>query len=239
MKDESQWIKIPDHHPAIISKELYDQVQAQRTRIKCPKKNARTYPLRGKVFCGCCRHAMPRTAAKNHSFLCRYTQVDETASCHGMRIAEAELETMLYEVLSKQAQIILNVSDLAGAGALDVQIAKQAEYNGRIEECLEQKRTLYERFLTREISLEEYREQKAGIDRELDRLREIHSAMKVQITQMQMDEKAKSARTELAREITGANSLTAGLADTLIDRVYVYPGNQVEIVWKMKDFCVE
>ena len=31
----------------------------------------------------------------------------------------------------------------------------------------------------------------------------------------------------------------AGLADTLIDRVYVYPNNQVEIVWKMKDFCTE
>lgn len=81
--------------------------------------------------------------------------------------------------------------------------------------------------------------EKAGIDRELDRLREIHSAMKAQITQMQMDEKAKSARTELAREITGANGLTAGLADTLIDRVFIYPGNQVEIVWKMKDFCME
>ena len=31
----------------------------------------------------------------------------------------------------------------------------------------------------------------------------------------------------------------AGLADTLIDRVYVYPNHQVEIVWKMKDFCME
>ncbi len=133
----------------------------------------------------------------------------------------------------------MNVSDLAGAGTLDVQIAKQAEYSGRIEEYLEQKRTLYERFLMQEISLEEYRGQKAGIDRELDRLREIHSAMKTQIAQMQMDEKAKSARTELAREITGASGLTAELADTLIDRVYVYPGNQVEIVWKMKDFCME
>ena len=57
MKDESQWIKIPDHHQAIISKELFDQVQAQRPRFKCPKKNARAYPLRGKVFCGCCHHA--------------------------------------------------------------------------------------------------------------------------------------------------------------------------------------
>ena len=54
-----------------------------------------------------------------------------------------------------------------------------------------------------------------------------------------MDEKEKNARTELAREVVGAGGLTAGLADTLIDRVYVYPGNQIEIVWKIKDFCME
>ena len=33
LKDESQWVKIPDHHPAIISKELYDRVQALRPKV--------------------------------------------------------------------------------------------------------------------------------------------------------------------------------------------------------------
>ena len=56
---------------------------------------------------------------------------------------------------------------------------------------------------------------------------------------MEMDEKAKRARAELAQEVVGAGGLTAGLADTLIERVYVYPNNQVEIVWRMKDFCME
>ena len=105
MKDESQWIKIPDHHTAIISKELFAQVQAQRPRINCQKKNSRTYALRGKVFCGCCQHAMPRTAKKAPTFYCRYTRVNESAACHGLVIAEAELEGLLFEILSKQAQI--------------------------------------------------------------------------------------------------------------------------------------
>lgn len=40
--------------------------------------------------------------------------------------------------------------------------------------------------------------------------------------------------------IAGLHRLeAANLADTLIDRVYVYPNNQVEIVWKMKDFSME
>ena len=239
MKDESQWVKIPEHHPAIISKELFEQVQAQRPRFKCPKKNARIYPLRGKVFCGCCRHAMPRTAKKSATFFCRYTGVDEAAACHGLVISEMELEGLLYEILSKQAQIILNLDNLSNAGQLDIQLAEQAEYDNRIEEYMDKKRVLYEGLVLKQISMKDYKTQKAAIDSELDRLREIHSKLKMQTLRMQMDEKEKSAKTELAREVVGASGLTAELADTLIDRVYVYPGSQVEIIWKMKDFCME
>ena len=209
------------------------------TRFKCPKKNARVYPLRGKVFCGCCNHAMPRTAKKAATFFCRYTKVDEAAACHGLVIGEAELEGMLYEVISKQAQIILNLDNLSNAGRLDVQLAEQAEYDKKIEGYLDQKRVLYERFILKQITMEDYKNQKTAVDRELDRLREIHSNLKLQTSQMEMDEKAKSARTKLAREAVEAGGLTAGLADTLIGRVYVYPGNQVKIVWKIKDFCME
>lgn len=238
-KDESQWVKIPDHHPAIVSKELFDEARARRTRFQCPKKNTRVYPLRGKVFCGCCNHAMPRTSNKNHTFLCRHTRVDENADCHGLAIKEAELERLLYDVISKQAQIILNLDSVSEAGHLDIQLAEQAECGSRIEDCLEEKRALYERMVRKEITVEGYKTQKAAIDTELDRLRKFYSAVKARVTQSRMDEKTKSAREELAREAAGAGSLTAKLADALIDRVYVYPGNQLEIVWKMKDFCME
>lgn len=77
MKEESQWVKIPGQHQAIISKELFEQVQVQRPRMKSPKKNANAYPLRCKVFCGCYHHAMPRTANKNHYFQCRHSKVNE------------------------------------------------------------------------------------------------------------------------------------------------------------------
>lgn len=54
-----------------------------------------------------------------------------------------------------------------------------------------------------------------------------------------MDAKAKNARLELAQEISAASGLSTSLADALIERVDIYPGNQVDIVWKMKDFCME
>ena len=59
LKDESQWIKIPDHHPAIISHSVFEQVQKQFSNFGRGKAADVVYPLRKKVFCGCCRHAMP------------------------------------------------------------------------------------------------------------------------------------------------------------------------------------
>lgn len=156
-----------------------------------------------------------------------------------MTIVEADLEKMLYDLLSKQAQVILNLDDLSNLGLLDVQIAEQTKCEKLIESYLDEKRVLYEQILLQKISMEKYKAQTAIVDRELDRLREIQGALKAQTVQMQSDEKTKSTRAKLAREVVGTGGLTAGLADTLIDRVYVYPGNQLDIEWKMKDFCVD
>lgn len=94
-RDESEWFRIPDHHPAIISKELFQRVQELKPKKRCIKKNVHLYPLRGKVFCGCCGHAMPRNPSKSHFFVCKHTEVDQSAACHGLRIAEKDLEAIL------------------------------------------------------------------------------------------------------------------------------------------------
>lgn len=239
LKDESEWFKVPDHHPAIVSRELFAQAHSKLRHFKSVKRNVNLYPLRGKVFCGCCRHAMPRTAAKNHMFICRYTKVDESFPCNGLNIQEVELESILYEVIYKQAQVILNLENLSNAGVLDMQLAKQNDYDRQIQDLQDKKRVLYEQLLLQEISMEEYKSQKAAIDVELNRIKRLHAVLAAQTTQMRMDSEAKSARKKLAQDITGAGGLTSGLVDTLIDRVYIYPGNQVEIIWKIKDFCTE
>jgi len=235
-KDESEWFKIPNHHPAIISREIYEQVQAQLLHFKCPKKNKTQFPLRGKVYCGCCRHAMSRSAAQNRIFRCRYTRVDQSAPCYDLKIGEKELYEMLYDIISRQAQIILNLENVADAGLLDVQMAKQDDYGKQIQKCQDSKRLLYEQLMLQEIGIEEYKRQKAVVDAELNRLKQLHSILKAQTMQMKSDEETKKARHDLAQEISQSSGLTQELADTLIERVYVYPQNQIEIVWKIKDF---
>ena len=237
-KDESEWFKIPDHHPAIISAELFRQVQDQFPTFQAKKKHTHHYPLKGKVFCGCCHHAMSRTSNKNHTFYCRHSRADENAPCHGLQILEADLEGVVYEIMNKQAQVILNLNDISDAEPLDVHLAKQSDYQTQIAGLQDRKRILYERLLLQEISTEEYKSMKAEVNQELNRLTSIYTALCKQTEQMQMDSEAKAARKQLAQEVTGAAGLTSELVEALIERVNVYPGNQVAIIWKIKDFCM-
>ena len=239
LKDENDWIKIPDHHPALVSKEVYDEVQEKFRRRPCAKRNTSVYPLRLKVYCGCCRHAMPRTPAKNHLFYCRFTKPDAAAACHDLSIRESELEDALYTAISKQAQVILNIHDLSDAGLLEARLAEQTDYGRKSEDLKERKAALYEQLILQEITKEDYRKLKAEIDKELGRLEQVYSLLNTQTTQMKLDAEAKRASRRLAQEVVGAGSLTTALADALIERVYVYPGNQLDIEWKAKDFFAE
>ena len=150
---------------------------------------------------------------------------------------ENELEAAIYDTISKQAKIILNLDNLSNAGLLDIRLAERADYGQQVDGLKAQKRALYEQLILCEIGKAEYMERKAEIDKELGRLEQVFSALNTQTAQMQMDADTKNASRKLAQEIIDTEGLTAGLVDTLIERVYVYPGNQLDIEWKIKDFC--
>ena len=238
LRDESEWIKIPNHHPAIVSKEVFDQVQQSFRSFRCPKLKAADYILRSKVYCGCCRHSMTRNP-KKELFYCRYTRANAYAPCNSLSILEKDLENALYQIIAQQARIILNIDNLSSAGLLEIRSAEQTDCAKQIERLKDHKRVLYERLLLQEISLDEYKKLKEEVNVNLSRLERSYALLKTQITQMQMDEKVKKVRTKLAQKISGVDVLTAELADALIERVYVYPGNRLDIEWKIKDFCVE
>ena len=139
---KEKWIRIPNHHPAIISHEQFDAVQALKPVRAKSKRQSPEFILRGKVFCGCCRHAMCRRNTANPMFYCYYTRIDEQSACHGLRIMESELEAALYNTLNQQARVILNLERIEDVGTLDIKLASLDDCGKRIERIKEQKRHL-------------------------------------------------------------------------------------------------
>ena len=234
LKDRESWYIIPDHHPAIIEKAVFDTVQASQLRFSQPNKKKRDYPLKGKAFCGCCGHALSRTMQKTSYYHCRHSEADVESRCHKMRLNAAELEQAVFLTLKKQMEA---TAPLAPDGTLrvDASVPERAEYEKQIETLQDGKRTLYERYLMGEIDLNTYKAEKAACDELLLKTKNAYAAVLAQAKQKQDEQARQDSRMEASKAIFDADTLTTELAELLIDRVLVYPDKRIEIAYKIQD----
>ena len=160
----------------------------------------------------------------------------QNSHCYRHEVVEHELEDLLFEIINKLAQVIMNTVCLEQSENLPFHIEQQSEYEKRIELCREEKRKLYEGLILGAVTAEAYKAEKTAIDTELNRLNRAFDSLKAETAVMVA---AKTSDDELRRFAEAASSegkLSKALVDLLIDKVYVYPGNRVEVDWKVADF---
>ena len=236
-RDESEWIKIPNHHQAIVSHELFDKVQSVRRTCKFNGRKTHTYPLRTKVVCGCCNHAMQRLPQKEITFACQYTRHDEKEPCYNLRVSEKELHKVLFDIISKQAEIILNINDITELDNLQLKTEQTVELEKQIENCRKEKQHLYEQLLTRKIILDEYQMLKENCDADMRDYELQYDRSCRELEQTKNDNQTREKFIQIAKDVKKENTLTQALADMLIDKVLVYPDKRIDVIWKIQDFC--
>ena len=233
-KDRDKWFIIPDHHPAIVDKELFEKVQAVQRRFSLPTKKTREYPLKGKVYCGCCDHALSRIAQKRPFYMCRHSTADVNSRCRDVRADAAGLEEAVLLTLKKQLEILLPVHE-DGTIHLEATAVKCSEYEKQLEVLKDQKQALFERYLLGQIELDTYKSEKAVYDTEILKVKNAYAAVTAQAKLKREEQARQSSRQEIAHSIEEADALTSELTDLLIEKVYVFPDNRIEIVYKVHD----
>lgn len=231
LNDESEWIKIPDHHEAIINRELFELAKSKIHKFKLPNKQQRDYLLRGKVFCGCCDHAM--NVANGRHFKCRFSEKISEMACHGLSIPIKELEAVVFDTISAQASCVLGNRDL---GSAELYASHQAEYTKRLCDLQERKRELYEQFVLGEIDGDEYKARKSETDVLIADVKNIIAAAAEQAKSVRKEYEESLWQKKIADELNAADTLTYSLVDLLIKRVYVFPDNRIEIEYLSRTF---
>lgn len=223
--DESEWIKIPDHHTPIISKELYEQAKAKIRKFSVNKK-PKEYVLKGKVYCGCCDHALNR---RNDSFyVCEYGRIVPDRECKDVSIRVKDLERTVFGTIRSQAQCFIDTDADIKAKA-EASTEELNGYERKLKFLQESKRELYEQYILGILDMNTYKSKKAELEIQLADMKNLCSvvAAKAKTAQEDYEESIKNA--EIAASIYGADSLTKTLVDQLVERVYVFPNNRIEI----------
>jgi DNA invertase Pin-like site-specific DNA recombinase len=243
--DKSDWYRIPDHHPAIVGAALFEAVQS-RIAVKPEPQRRRKLGtseryadiksvLSGKVTCGCCGHNMRQSATRNSAFHCHFTRTVTDAKCHGLKILASDVETVLFEIISKRARVILN-ADLSDFSGVDAKREQQSEYEQRLVSLSDEKRGLYEQLILGKINRDEYKTAKATLDAQTDRINGSFSQLKDENAVSSALRAAGAENKRTANQILGENRLTKPLVDLLIDKIFIFPDNRIEIKWKVADF---
>ena len=104
-----------------------------------------------------------------------------------------------------------------------------------MEDLRDQKQALFERYLLGQIELDTYKSEKAVYDAEILKVKNAYAAVTAQAKLKREEQARQSSRQNIAHSIAEADVLTSELTDLLIEKVYVFPDNRIEIVYKVHD----
>ena len=166
--------------------------------------------------------------------MCRHSTADVNSRCRDVRADVAGLEEAVLLTLKKQLEILLPVHK-DGTIHLEATAAKCSEYEKQLEALKDQKQALFERYLLGQIELDTYKSEKAVYDAEILKVKNAYAAVTAQAKLKREEQARQSSRQEIVHSIAEADVLTSELTDLLIEKVYVFPDNRIEIIYKVHD----
>lgn len=246
VRKEADWLIVPDCHEAIVSVEEFEK--AQDAILACPAGNRsrHDYLLRSLVRCGVCGRTMSRcrgSKAKPYFYKCEKNRYIENSPCPvGERFYEGDLEKIVTDSLSQLLQVFVDEDkQLREAAAKTKGTAENIRRDIlRLEQSIRQnavdKVNAYERYTDGKMSRGEFAALRQKIMAETDTLEAEKAALEGQLDDL---EKAKDTEAhELATAGSAflkAENITNQMLLTFIEKVLVYTGGRVEIVYRFRN----
>lgn len=243
----SEPIIVDGTHEAIVSSDEFEKAQAViRSGERNPTRKQTLFPLKGLVRCGNCKRVLSRRKLKNkgYFFSCTHSTHDRDTECNvNDRYSESWLENMAFQAIQQYVALAEKqaVQEREVGGLRKSAIRECADklklLQGQLEQLKSAKLRLYEKYTAEIISKADYLRQKAEVDKKLS---ETEEAIRLAHDRMHELDSEQSCSDDKVNEVCTKheddNELTYEMAHALISAIYIHDHDNIEIVWKFKDF---
>ncbi len=238
-RSKTDWVIVDETHEGIVSKTDFQKAAGRmkeyREFVPCISERN---PLRKKVICGICGHAMSLSNTKNAKYHCRTSHLEAGFGCTSEGILQADIHEMVVTLIRTYAAYAVSLEHLLLLQRERIQAEKKqarrelAVLQSRKNQLEKALQDLYEKLIDGTIDKETYLSHKASNQAKAQELSE----------QMERLEKSSQAATEQGgafiekyREYTELENLTAEVANDVVKRVTVYKDGGIEIELALRD----
>lgn len=247
-KAKSEWTKVTDTHEAVISRkkfELVQQLMLEDTR-RAPDGNA-VYPYSGRIFCGDCGAAAVRrsvsTGGKTYAYYACAANKEDRMVCSKHSIRGDFLDAAVLATVQAHIKVVLDMDQaLQQIESLtwEKMEVKKIEANITIQQAAIDKNCtlrmgIYEDLKEDIITKDEFLTLKEEFT---ERIQEAERA----IEQYELDKNniltgfnQQQGWLAQFRKYRNISEITRKVVVNLIERINVFEGKQIEVVFKQKD----
>ena len=237
-----EWIVVPDMHEAIVTVEEYEKAQKVIGEGQAHNFNSEMYPLRSLVVCGICGRHMIKYKETGR-FNCPYGRNGGSSECKGHRSPTiTEMEKIAFGAIKDF--IAMREADRKADNRLllkrKLEVKKSRvsidELEGKITLLKRNKLDLYEQYCNGQMNKAKYLAEKTKMDKTIEEYEETIKACKSKMEEG-IDETAgiSSEADAVCEAFKDTAELTYDMAHAFIEKIVVYRGDRLEIVWRFKN----
>ncbi len=242
LKPREEWKIFENHHPAIISREVFDKVQERFFRKKEVARNPIQYALKGKVYCGYCHRRlriMKLTGGRLY-YYCPNQKLSSNNECLSGSVSNDVLEKIVLE------EIIVQITKLADRVSIRKKAAEERriiirktdkeilDVEAGITELLENKAGLLEAYHEGIYTREQYMEYRRQLEQQLSE-KQRQQQLRRQLDTCNDLLYADAKECELLLQYAGFKNLTKEMVDAFVDKIEISNGKAIDIYWRFNN----
>lgn len=265
-KPEDSWVVAQDAHEPLVCREMSEQAAKVRRKL-WERAKSQGHPTEGcpieenifdkVLYCGVCGRKMTRHSYVKHyadgsrkrmdGYFCLNGKSTKTDACPSSnRISKIEMTDILFSLIEAEfaARLVKQKSHVETAR--EHLRLKKMELEQKLRSCNHAKERLdgeesekYMAYRMGSLCQKDYVSYKMQKEDRMQELEKQENQMKGQISQLERDGDAYLKAVRALLKLKNRQVLTKELVDTLIEKIYVYPGKRVEVLFSYSDTLME